>query len=196
MADLFLVTFGDDDERARRPAERAASRARIRARYAERLRQRAGLDDMTADLVMAVLFDHTDERGELCQRGCHPSLPEDGDGSHDAGFDCPCTWDAERREHERVQRMARWDAWLSSPESTAERAAADRDRRDVQRWLGAHPRVTAEQTCPACPEVWEGTIDGRSFFFRERHGQCASSSIWCPTATSPPASPARPATGK
>lgn len=170
MSDLFLVQFGDDDERARQEAERAAGYARVRARYGDRLKQLAGLDDLSADLMMAVLFDHVDDRGEPCRRGHHPRLPDDGEWSHDAGFDCPCTWDSERREREHQHSRARWEAWRDSPESRALQAEADQERRDVRAWLAAHPGVSAERTVLACPEVWEGTIDGRSFAFRERDG--------------------------
>jgi hypothetical protein len=31
--------------------------------------------------------------------------------------------------------------------------------------------VTAEQTTEYAPEQWQGTVDDRSFYFRERHGE-------------------------
>ena len=170
MADLYVIRPGGDDERARRLAERAAGRARVRARYAAHLAERAGLDDATADLVMAVLFDHVDEDGEPCRLGNHPTLPDDGEYSHDAGFDCSCTWDAQRREQERIRRRTVWDEWLSSPTAQALHDGQERELEAVDDWIAAHPGVEAKRTVMAAPEVWEGTIDGRSFYFRERHG--------------------------
>lgn len=38
--------------------------------------------------------------------------------------------------------------------------------------------LTAQMTCGACPEQWEGTlVDGRGFYFRLRSGW-ASLSVW------------------
>ena len=170
VADLFVVNFGDDNERARRAAEREASRARVRGRYTELLRQSAGLDEASAQLAMAVLFDHFDERGEACLRSCHPKLPDEGDRSHDVCFDCPCTWNSERREREKAKSQDFWDEWHNGPEAEARRVASDLERGAVQEWISAPPGVEAKQTGSACPETWEGRIDGRSFYFRERHG--------------------------
>ncbi len=119
---------------------------------------------------MAVLFDHVDAHGELCRRPHHPTLPDEGEGSHDAGFDCPCTWDDQRAERERAKRGKALDEWRNSPEAEEFRLAEDRNRAAVEEWIRAHPGVAAQQTVMACPEVWQGVIDGHSFFFRERHG--------------------------
>lgn len=170
MPDLYVIRPGGDDERARILAERSASRACVRARYAAHLVERTGLDEVTADLVMAVLFDHVDEDGQSCRLGKHPTLPDDGEYSHDAGFDCPCTWDAERRQHERMRQRKLWDKWQSSPDAEALRAAQEREMDAVDDWIAAHPGVEAKRTVMAAPEVWEGAIDGHAFSFRERHG--------------------------
>lgn len=169
VADLYVIQPGGDDAYARIRAERAASRARVRARYAAHLAERTGLDDATADLVMAVLFDHPDEDGRQCELGKHPSLPDDGKHSHVAGFDCPCTWDAERREQERILSQKFWDDWRASPENEARRAASKRETDAINAWIAAHPGVEAKRTSLAAPEQWEGTVDGHSFYFRERH---------------------------
>lgn len=171
VADLYVVQPGSDDERARYRAEREAGRARVRARYAAHLAERTGLDDVTTDLVMAVLFDHLAEDGTECLRSSHPKLPEESEYSHDVGFDCPCTWDAQRREQEQARRKKVWDEWHSRPEAEARRESAKRERDAIDAWVAAHPGVAAERTVFACPEVWEGTIDGHSFYFRERHGE-------------------------
>lgn len=170
VADPYLIPPEGEDERARFLAERSAARAHVRARYAAHLMGRTGLDDATVDLVMAVLFDHLEGNGEPCQFGNHPTLPDDGEHSHDAGFDCPCTWDAERREQERIRRRKIWDDWLSSPDAEAMYAAEDRETDAVDDWIARHPGVEAKRTVMAAPEVWEGTIDGHSCYFRERGG--------------------------
>lgn len=171
MADLYVFDpGGDPEERARRNAERAERRAQVRARYAHRIVSQAGVDEITADLVMATLFDHFDDRGEECRRSNHPRLPDDGEWSHDAGFDCPCTWDAARREFEKAARKAKWADLLASSEAEAERLVEGAESTTIAEWIAAHPGVTAERTVLACPEVWEGTIDDHSFYFRERHG--------------------------
>lgn len=171
MADLYLVQPRSDDEPDRRRAEREAGRARVRARYAAHLRERTRLDAITADLVMAILFDHHAEDGTECLRSNHPKLPEESQYSHDVGFDCPCTWGAERQDRERARRRKAWNDYLSSPEAEAFREAEGRELEAVADWIAAHPGVEAQRTVTACPEVWEGTIDGHSFYFRERHGE-------------------------
>ena len=171
MADLYIFDpSGGPEDRARREAKRAERRALVRARYAQRVASQTGLDEITADLVMATLFDHVDDCGEECGRGNHPKLPDDGEWSHDAGFDCPCTWDAGRRELERAAAKAEWEEYQASPEAEAQRRAEDAEFSAIEVWIAAHPGVTADRTVLACPEIWEGTIDGHSFFFRERHG--------------------------
>ncbi len=172
MADLFVFDpGGDPEERDRREKARAEGRARVRARYAEHLVSRAGVDEVTADLVMAVLFDHIDVDGNECLRNNHPRLPDAGEWSHDAGFDCPCTWDAARRTAEASDRKAAWAAWTGGPEAEALRLAEEAELTEVAAWLGTEPDVAAARTVLACPEVWEGVVDGHSFYFRERHGQ-------------------------
>ena len=104
VAVLYVIRPSGDDERARRLAERETGRVRVRARYAVHLAERVGLDDAAAGLVMAVLFDHLDQDGEPCRSAIIRRCPRMASTAHDAGFDCPCTWDAQRRELERIRR--------------------------------------------------------------------------------------------
>lgn len=171
MADLYVFDpGGDPDERARRENERVERRARVRARYARRIVERVGVDEITADLTLAVLFDHSDADGRECMRGNHPQLPDDGEWSRDAGFDCPCTWDAARREREEEAHAAAWDEWTTGPAAEAERRAEEAEAAEIATWLLTEPGVAAARTVLAYPEVWEGTVDGHSFYFRERGG--------------------------
>ena len=171
VGDLYVFDFsGGEEERARREAERAAERAQVRDRYAHRVMDLAGVDEITADLVMAALFDHFDADGDECRWGNHPKLPDGGEYSHDAGFDCKCTWDEARRERERQERKRFWDEWQNSPEAKERQAEYEAELTEISEWVDAHPGVEAERKSTYCPEQWEGTVDGHSFYFRERHG--------------------------
>ncbi len=172
MGDLYLFDFsGGQEERARREAERAAQRAQVRGRYARRVMDLAGADEITADLVMAALFDHFDADGLECRWGNHPRLPDAGEHSHDAGFDCPCTWDDARRERGRQRRKQFWDEYRNSPEAIARQVEYDAELARIGEWVAAHEGVEAQRTSEYCPEQWEGTVDTHSFYFRERRGE-------------------------
>jgi hypothetical protein len=166
---MYLIDLGGDpDDRARREEERAQRRADVSARYAAHLVQSAGVDEVTAHLVLAALFDHRNDDGSPCPCGCHPRLPE-GE-LHDAGFDCRCGWDEDRRRTEKEKWRASLEAFWASAEGEELKSARAAEMAELDAWLAAHPGVSAQQTTPAAPEQWEGTVDGRTFYFRERHG--------------------------
>jgi hypothetical protein len=160
VSDIYVFRPGDSPQwRAQRAAEQA-QRTGIRERWIDRVTQTLAIDAATVRRVVTTLFDHPATDGE-CSCSCHPRF----ELTHDGGFDCPCTWSAERREQVRA-------AWLEdAPWREELREAADREQRELEAWLSGEPGVTARRTCFAAPEIWEGAIDGRSFFFRERHGQ-------------------------
>lgn len=164
MGDLYLVEFGDDEERARHRAEREAERARVRQRYVERLILRADLDEATAQRAVAAIFDHVADDGSPCLCGCHPQLSP----QHDDGTDCPCTWDRQRREAAR-------GAWLTdlrdSEWAKVVREQHEAEEGEIREWLAGQVDVTAKRTSSYAPEQWEGTVDGHSFYFRERHNE-------------------------
>lgn len=171
VADLYLFDpGGDPEERARHKAEREAQRASVRDRYTRRVIEQAGIDEITAELVMASLFDHYDADGEECVRGTHPLLPKGGEHSHDAGFDCPCTWDGARRAAEAAAQKRWWDEYSNSTEARALAAHAATEQAEIDRWIAEHRGVTATRTTTCAPEQWEGVVDGRSFYFRQRDG--------------------------
>jgi len=170
VAGLYVFDFsGDPDERTRRDEKRARERSLVRARYAEQLIRCTGVDAVTADLVLATLFDHNRSDRPPCSCGCHPQLPEAT--LHDAGFDCPCTWDDGQREARHREWRAQLEEYWASPEAQELARAREEERAEVAAWLEAHPGVIAEQTTTCAPEQWHGTVDGRSFYFRERHGE-------------------------
>lgn len=164
MGDLYLVQFGDDDERARRRAEQEVERARIRRRYVERLIADADLDPASAERTAVVIFDHLEDDGTRCMCGCHPQLSS----WHEGGTDCRCTWSRERREAERHT----WLAELRDSEWAQEmRMRHEVEEREIREWLAGQVDVTAERSTSFAPEQWEGTVDHHSFYFRERHGE-------------------------
>lgn len=137
---------------------------------ARRVRELAGVDEITAELVMSALFDHVDVvTGEQCQRSNHPKLPE-MNNADDAGLDCCCQWSEERREADEREWCTRMEEYWASPEAQARAAACEAERAEIEAWIAAHPGIEARQTSEFAPERWEGRVDGRSFYFRERHG--------------------------
>lgn len=171
MTDIYVYDFsGGEEERAVRETERAAQRAQVRARYAHRVTDLAGVDEITAELVMAALFDHVDVvTGELCLFGNHPKLPEPG-GHGDAGFDCRHQWSQERRQAATRDWFTSMDEFWASSEGRPAIAGREAERAEIEVWVAAHPGVQAHQTTEFTPEQWEGHVDGRSFYFRERQG--------------------------
>jgi len=166
---MYLIDFaGDPDDRPQREEERARQRSDVRTRYAAHLVRSAGVDDVTAHLVLAALFDHRTDDSSPCLCSCHARLPE-GE-LHDAGFDCRCGWDEDRRRTEKGKWRASLEDYWASAEGEERKLAWKAERAELAAWLAAHPGVSAEQTTAAAPEQWEGTVDGRSFYFRERHG--------------------------
>ncbi len=161
MGDLYVFKPGDSEEwKARREAAAAEQRL-VRTRWTARVADEVGLTMEQAERVMAVLFDHGRDGEDDCPCGCHPRF----DTLHDGGFDCPCTWSRERRAESRAKLF---EALAPTPEMLA---AESLEEAELTAWFGAHPGVAAKRTCFAAPEVWEGSVDGRSFYFRERHGE-------------------------
>lgn len=89
------------------------------------------------------------------------------DSLHDDGFDCSCTWDERRRREERRS----WEALRGTAEMRALRGRHAAEERAIEEWLAGQPDVEATRTASYVPEQWRGTVDGHSFYFRERHGE-------------------------
>jgi len=163
VADLYIIDFGGgEQERACREAKREAERRRLADRYTRHLVASAEVDQATARRVMTALFDSRDADGNQCPCSCHPRLS----GEHGDGFDCRCTWAEDRRAAE----AAGWQEWWDSPEAAELSAAHRREEDTIAAWLADQPGVDARRTSSYAPEQWEGTIDGRIFYFRERGG--------------------------
>ena len=151
--------------------ERTSTEARRihRARLLDALAD-AGLSDAErwAEVVLAALYIYPDvETGEPCSCSCHPHLP-DGD-LHDYGRSCSCT----RTKEERLAWWGEWrqemDASWASPEGMGETAAREREESELRQWLVEDGGIVLTEFGGWAPEQWRGTVDGHSFYFRERH---------------------------
>ncbi len=159
MPGPYLVDFSSGSDKGPSPYE--VEQARIRPRYVQLLIGKAGFDTITAELAIATLFDHPRQDGTRCICSCHPHFSS----THEDGFDCSCSWDDERR----AESKAWFEEWRDSPAAKELRDAVEAERIAVAQWVAGDPGVTAEQTTWAALEQWEGTVDGHSFYFRERH---------------------------
>jgi hypothetical protein len=163
VSDVFVVDLsGGGHERARREAERAAEHRRLTDRYARHLVESTRVSEDVARRVIAVLFGPSAASGGQCPCSCHPRLSAE----HDDGFGCSCTWDPERRAAEADRRRE----WLGSPAAEELRAAHRLEDDAIAVWLAGQRGVDARRTSWFAPEQWEGTVDGRTFYFRERWG--------------------------
>ena len=122
----------------------------------------AEVGEATARRVITALFDPCDADHDECPCSCHPRLSAE----HGDGFDCRCAWDEDRRAAE----AANWQAWWDSPQAAELSAAHQREEDAIAAWLAGQPGVDARRTSSYAPEQWVGTVDGRTFYFRERGG--------------------------
>lgn len=155
-------------------AEHDRRRSEARRRYSEHLR--SALDSLDAagdvgdraDAILDSLFVvRRRDGGDECRCSCHPQLPT-GD-LHEYGFACPC-------QHTAEERVAFWDEWqaeheayLVSPEGRADGARRQAEEDELVAWTAAVGGVVVESHGGLAPEQWTGTVDGHSFYFRERH---------------------------
>ena len=107
------------------------------------------------------------ETGDQCGCSCHPRLPETD--LHGYGADCPCRHTAEERRAHSTAWQAEHDAFWASPEGRDIEAARQAEDDALAGWLAAQPGVAVTSHGGWAPEQWRGTVDGHSFFFRERH---------------------------
>jgi hypothetical protein len=65
--------------------------------------------------------------------------------------------------------VAEHDAFWSTAEGQAVIDAEEAEKQELAAWLAVHPDVTIQSRGGWAPEQWTGTVDGHSFYFRERH---------------------------
>lgn len=161
----------DDTWRAEHARQQQESRSRQLERLLAVLAMADALTDdprARAEAVLDGLFvTRHRETGEACTCACHPRLPETD--LHDYGAACPCSQTV-------AERRANWDAWTAerdafwaSPEGLEITARRRAEEEALEAWLAAEPGVTVTSHGGLAPEQWEGTVDGHSFYFRERH---------------------------
>lgn len=174
--ELRIIKFPDhlgDEWRAERARQEAESRRRYRDHLVSGLR---GIDlahselGALADAILDALFvvervDNDDE----CACSCHPKLPSSD--LHDYGFDCSCRHTAEENRERFEQWRAEIDAYWDSPEGQANQQARAGEEAELEAWLTAETGVTVTSHGGYAPEQWWGTVDGHTFYFRERHDQ-------------------------
>lgn len=151
------------------------ARAQARQRYRDHLATAFDLHgtpdpDALADIALDALTAwRYVESGERCRCSCHPRLPESD--FHDYGFGCVCTQTPQDRRRS-------FDAWRSdlaafwrSPEGQQIEAAGRAAQAELEAWLAAQPGVVVHSHGGLAPEQWTGEVDGRTFYFRERHDE-------------------------
>lgn len=163
--ELHVVKF-PDGAGAEWRAEAERHRAEARARYLAHLSRH--LSESDAGIALDALTVWNDvTSGDRCGCSCHPRLP-DGD-LRDYGFDCPCRQTPDTRRRHRDELFAEQDAFWASPEGERITAERETEEAELAAWLALHPDVVVRSHGGMCPEQWWGEVDGRSFYFRERH---------------------------
>jgi hypothetical protein len=61
-------------------------------------------------------------------------------------------------------------AWEASPEGQAAGAKYAAERAELERWIAGDLSIEITSWGGTYPEQWWGTVDGRSFYFREKRG--------------------------
>ena len=172
--ELRIIKFPDvlgEDWRADRARHEAESRRRYRDHLVTALQsidltgtELGGLANAILDALFVVELDDSD--GE-CRCSCHPRLPSSD--VHDYGFDCGCRHTAEENRRHLEQLRAELDAYWNSPEGQAIRESQAREDAELDGWLDSETGVTITSHGGFAPEQWRGTVDGHTFYFRERH---------------------------
>lgn len=160
-----------DDWRAQRERQRVESRAR----HLERMTAVLAFADACADDLAARAGAVLDgffvtrgvESGEPCTCSCHPQLPETD--LHGYGSDCSCRRTATQRQASWAQWQAEQDRYWASPEGLAITAEREAERAALAAWVEADSGVVVTSHGGWAPEQWWGSVDGHTFYFRERH---------------------------
>lgn len=108
------------------------------------------------------------ERAEPCQCSCHPRPPTSD--FHDYGDACPCQQTAEERRRHWEEWEKKNDRYSASPEGRAITARRQAEEDELAAWIASDPGVVVTSYGGMAPEQWRGSVDGHSFYFRERHG--------------------------
>lgn len=175
--ELYLIEFNRTND-AREESNR--QRQESRRRYADQLSvtlENLGLPAEDAPLWAESIFDSLfvvrrredgEAQSEACLCSCHPQVP--ATDFHDYGFGCSCRHSPEERHRWWDDWKADMDAYWESPEGREVRAERQAEEDELAAWLVGHPDVDVRSYGGMAPEQWWGSVEGHSFYFRERHG--------------------------
>ena len=174
--ELFMIRFeGNEEERSGHERQRAESRRR----YVEAISMalvEMGLSPVEAPSLADEVFDRLfmvrspdddGAPGDPCSCSCHPRVPDLD--LHDYGFGCPCQESPEERQRRWEECQAESDAFWDSAEGQALVAQNQAQEDRLLVWLASNPHVSVRSYGGTVPEQWWGSVDGHTFFFRERH---------------------------
>ena len=173
--DLHIISFADADGDVR--AAREERRAEGRRLYVKDLvGVLTGLgvpaDDAVgwSESIVDHLFFTVERDGDTtCPCSCHPRLPETD--FHGYGFACSCQLSVAERQAAGAALRASMDAYRDSPEGRAAAAARQAEEDELVAWLVGHPDVVVTSHGGLAPEQWWGSVEGHTFYFRERHDE-------------------------
>ena len=141
-------------------------RSEARTRFVQHLT--GVLDESAAMAAIDALTAWNDiSTGERCGCSCHPRL-SDGD-LHGYGFECPCRQTPEARRRRWDEWLAETEAFWASPEGQLVTEAREAEERELADWLAHRSDIVVRSHGGMAPEQWWGEVDGRRFYFRERH---------------------------
>lgn len=170
---IHIVDFsaGASEYRSEREHQAAEGRRRYLARVKATLID-LGLDaDQSTpwgEALLDSLFQVTPIEGDgPCHCSCHPHLPDSD--FHDYGFACSCQQTAEERRRGWDRWRSRMDAYWDSPEGQERLAQKQAEEDELAAWLAGEPDVVVTSYGGFAPEQWWGSVEGRKFYFRERH---------------------------
>jgi hypothetical protein len=173
--DLYIFRPEDPGDEWR--AERERQRVESRRLHLDHLVEVLAIADACTDesraraeaVLDGIFLVRHRESDEPCSCGCHPQLADSD--FHGYGSECPCRQTSE-------EAAAWWDAWQTesdaywaSDEGRAIRAAQEAEEAELAEWVSTQPGVRITSHGGFAPEQWRGHVDGRSFYFRERHGR-------------------------
>lgn len=143
-------------------ADAAATVGRIRAQAAEADAAARPLREAMFAAVAAAGIELRDLAAALgCPCGCHPRIDT---GRHEGGRSCPCQQTPAERAAAREQLLAMFADLHAGEDTELDAYHAAIAARAAE--LGVDARITVL----GAPFVLTGTVDGRGFYLRERHG--------------------------
>lgn len=172
--ELFITDSSKYPGATRWREQRDRARAEVRQRYLDHLvgvfaGHGVSNPAALADATIGALFEWPHiETGDPCECSCHPNLGNHG--LHDGGLACGCTKTIEQRRQGRAQWQADRATFWDTPEGRQITEHEAAQEADMQSWLATQPDVVVSSHGGVYPEQWEGTVDGHSFYFRERWG--------------------------